>query len=108
MRSVSAGDARCDLDKAREVLSRHALPRGIFRFELEADEDQDGDPVMWVWLDGEDTSRWSEARRDELAAFLATLKQALFDALEDYRPHFRLRTASPPRGVARGVDGTLR
>jgi len=97
MQKVSAVVSGRDMDRARRVLAGHVLPRGIADVQVEAAEDQDGDPVMWVWLDGEDTSRWSAMRREELSAFLARLKRELYDELEEYRPHFRMRTLASPR-----------
>jgi hypothetical protein len=97
MRNKSSATAKREMTKAEEVLKRHRLPPGIERFQLEAAEDQDGDPVMWVWLDGEDTSSWNAIRRDALSAFLSNLKRELYEALDDYRPHFRMRTLASRR-----------
>jgi hypothetical protein len=92
-REMTGKAARREIDRASQVLGRHPLPNGIRQFELETDEDQDGDPVMWIWLDSEDdSSNWSTERREALADFLAEITRELYEVLEEYWPHFRFRT----------------
>lgn len=91
------------VEKAREVVGRHALPDFVTRFEVHLGE-FDGDPAMWIVFkmlpEPPIGSPAFEQQVNGISAIVAAVMPDLLEAFEDRFPYFRFETDRELKSVA--------
>ena len=91
------------VEKAREVVGRHALPDFVTRFEVRLGE-FDGDPAMWIVFkmlpEPPIGSPAFEQQVNGISAIVAAVMPDLLEAFEDRFPYFRFETDREMKPVA--------
>ena len=91
MARVAMTIGRLEAKTAEDVVSAHHLPQGIRSFTVEPGQDEDGDPVMWVWFNAKDPNLRDRERVARFVAFMNEVRDDIFAKLEEYRPHVGVR-----------------
>lgn len=91
------------VEKAREVVGRHALPDFVTRFEVQLGE-FDGDPAMWIAFKMlPEPPRGSPAFEQQvngISEIVAAVMPDLLETFEDRFPYFRFETDRELKPVA--------
>ena len=82
---------------AWSVLRSRPVPEDVHGMEITFDEDEYGDPIMWVWLDIDDVPHPPQDRIERFVKFIESSRDALLAKNLKHYPMFRLRGAKPAR-----------